>query len=136
MDLESNFEDLKTTFNSLYTQLSTYNQELQSNKEIFERQKSSFDITQTRIQTTCCKPKIILDVGGSKFATTTETLLRVPGTFFYSMFSGKFSTKPGDDGCYFIDRNPLCFSYILDYLRGEDLDLNSLTQREKKTIRT
>ena len=33
------------------------------------------------------------------------------------MFSGRFETKLGDDGAYFIDRDGTHFRYILNYLR-------------------
>ena len=33
------------------------------------------------------------------------------------MFSGRFDTKPSDDGSYFIDRDGTHFRYILNYLR-------------------
>jgi len=33
------------------------------------------------------------------------------------MFSGRFDTKPAEDGSYFIDRDGAHFRYILNYLR-------------------
>ena len=33
------------------------------------------------------------------------------------MFSGRFDTKPSEDGSYFIDRDGTHFRYILNYLR-------------------
>ena len=35
----------------------------------------------------------------------------------HAMFSGRFDTKPGEDGSYFIDRDGTHFRYILNYLR-------------------
>jgi hypothetical protein len=35
----------------------------------------------------------------------------------HAMFSGRFDTKPAEDGSYFIDRDGTCFRYILNYLR-------------------
>ena len=35
----------------------------------------------------------------------------------YAMFSGRFDTKPSEDGSYFIDRDGTHFRYILNYLR-------------------
>ena len=35
----------------------------------------------------------------------------------HAMFSGRFDTKPGEDGSYFIDRDGTNFRYILNYLR-------------------
>jgi len=35
----------------------------------------------------------------------------------HAMFSGRFDTKPAEDGSYFIDRDGTHFRYILNYLR-------------------
>ena len=37
------------------------------------------------------------------------------------MFSGRFDTKPNEDGSYFIDRDGTHFRYILNYLRTGQL---------------
>ena len=37
------------------------------------------------------------------------------------MFSGRFDTKPSEDGSYFIDRDGTHFRYILNYLRTGEL---------------
>ena len=39
----------------------------------------------------------------------------------HAMFSGRFDTKPAEDGCYFIDRDGTHFRYILNYLRTGQL---------------
>ena len=39
----------------------------------------------------------------------------------HSMFSGRFDTKPSEDGSYFIDRDGTHFRYILNYLRTGQL---------------
>jgi hypothetical protein len=62
--------------------------------------------------------KITLDIGGTLFSTTLETLVSEKDTFFTAMFSEEFNTQPDKDGHYFIDRSPLMFPYILDYLRN------------------
>ena len=38
--------------------------------------------------------------------------------------------KPRDDGSYFIDRDPLVFDRIIEYLRSWKLDKRHLTPRE------
>lgn len=40
-----------------------------------------------------------------------------PGSMLHAMFSGRFDTKPSEDGTYFIDRDGTHFRYILNYLR-------------------
>ena len=46
-----------------------------------------------------------------------------PGSMLHAMFSGKFDTKPSEDGSYFIDRDGTQFRYILNYLRTGQLIL-------------
>ena len=44
-----------------------------------------------------------------------------PGSMLHAMFSGRFDTKPSEDGSYFIDRDGTHFLYILNYLRTGQL---------------
>lgn len=62
---------------------------------------------------------IELNVGGTPYVTTKETLCRFKGTMLESMFNGTFnSTKIGS--AYFIDRDGKIFHYILQFLRDGD----------------
>ena len=45
------------------------------------------------------------------------------GSMLHAMFSGRFDTKPSEDGSYFIDRDGTHFRYILNYLRSGQLVL-------------
>ena len=45
------------------------------------------------------------------------------GSMLHTMFSGRFDTKPGEDGSYFIDRDGTHFRHILNYLRTGKLVL-------------
>ena len=47
--------------------------------------------------------------------------LFLPGSMLHAMFSGRFDTKPSEDGSYFIDRDGTHFRYILNYLRTGQL---------------
>ncbi|KAH3755976.1 hypothetical protein Pelo_12229 [Pelomyxa schiedti] len=68
-----------------------------------------------------------LDVGGQSFATTMCTLTSVEGSFFHAMFaSGRFTPVPQKDGSYFIDRDSTVFRHVLNYLRGQQLNLHRL----------
>ena len=60
---------------------------------------------------------IKVNVGGQYFTTSLQTLTKDKGSMLYAMFSGRFDTKPGEDGSYFIDRDGTHFRYVLNYLR-------------------
>jgi hypothetical protein len=60
---------------------------------------------------------ISLNVGGTIYVTTKSTLLKYPGTMLSSMFSGGHSVTKDKDGNYYLDRDGVSFSYILNYLR-------------------
>ena len=49
------------------------------------------------------------------------TLFPMPGSMLHAMFSGRFDTKPSEDGSYFIDRDGIHFRHILNYLRSRQL---------------
>ena len=48
-------------------------------------------------------------------------IMFLPGSMLHAMFSGRFDTKPAEDGSYFIDRDGTHFRYILNYLRTGQL---------------
>ena len=45
----------------------------------------------------------------------------ISGSMLHAMFSGRFDTKPAEDGSYFIDRDGTHFRFILNYLRTGQL---------------
>jgi len=64
-----------------------------------------------------------LNVGGHCFKTSVQTLTKDSNTMLAAMFSGKFETKPCEDGAFFIDRDGTHFRFILNYLRTGKLTL-------------
>jgi len=68
---------------------------------------------------------IILNVGGERFATSLTTLLGANGTLLQKMFLENSSAQCSPDGSYFIDRDPRPFGYILQYLRNDDMLVES-----------
>lgn len=62
-----------------------------------------------------------LNVGGTVFKATRDTLTSEPTSFFTGLLSGNFTTDGEDDesGELFIDRSPKHFGLILSHLRSD-----------------
>jgi uncharacterized protein YjbI with pentapeptide repeats len=59
-----------------------------------------------------------LNVGGTVFATTRETLMQQPGSLLCAIASDEETSLPVDeDGCVFVDRDPGMFGHVLNALR-------------------
>ncbi|KAJ9441179.1 F-box protein dre-1, partial [Diplonema papillatum] len=90
-------------------------------KEAFLREKRSFEAMQQRIQQVnrMSQSKITINVGGTRFETTLDTLRAEEGSMLDAMFSGKYTLDTeGDTGICFIDRDDSYFPLILSYLRA------------------
>ncbi|XP_033965898.1 BTB/POZ domain-containing protein KCTD12.1 [Pseudochaenichthys georgianus] len=68
---------------------------------------------------------IELNVGGQVYVTRHKTLVAVPDSLLWNMFSKKSPKELARDskGRYFLDRDGFLFRYILDYLRDLNLVL-------------
>lgn len=68
-----------------------------------------------------------LIVGGKLFLASTETLMKIENTYFYGLIANKDKFKHQEECEFLIERNPLVFDRILDYLRTGKLDIRDLT---------
>ncbi|XP_064569059.1 BTB/POZ domain-containing protein KCTD12-like [Zonotrichia leucophrys gambelii] len=71
-------------------------------------------------------PEIIeLNVGGQVYITRLPTLLSVPGSRLWQMFTQQSTRSLARDskGRFFVDRDGFLFRYILDYMRDQQLVL-------------
>ncbi|ETN74597.1 K+ channel tetramerization domain protein [Necator americanus] len=70
---------------------------------------------------------IELNVGGTHYSTTRQTLMKEPETLLFRIANSSSSLPKGvirlDNNKYFIDRDGVLFSHILNYLRTEKLIL-------------
>ncbi|KAI8018095.1 BTB/POZ domain-containing protein [Camellia lanceoleosa] len=74
--------------------------------------------------------QVKFNVGGKIFETITSTLAKAGhNSFFRKMFDKNWNLQTydsaDDDGNYFIDRNPDCFTVLLDLLRTGQLYIPS-----------
>jgi len=71
-----------------------------------------------------------LNIGGTIFCTTAETLTKYSNTFFTSMLSDSLPTTKDESGAYFIDRDGQFFSPILTWLRTNVVSIPCSMTRE------
>ena len=81
------------------------------------KEKETFESMAKKLELVHFASTIKLNVGGQHFTTSLQTLTKDTGSMLHAMFSGRFDTKPAEDGSYFIDRDGTHFRYILNYLR-------------------
>ena len=90
---------------------------------------------QVKLVTTSLKGKVLLDVGGTKYATTIDTLTREKNTFFTALFSTQWELeRDPDDKSIFIDRDGDLFQHILAYLRTNREPVGILNQESLRQL--
>ena len=82
-------------------------------------QKESFESMAKKLEHFHLASSTKLNVGDQYFTMSRQTLTKDKGSMLHAMFSGRFDTKPGEDGSYFIDRDGTHFRYILNYLQEQ-----------------
>ena len=83
-------------------------------------------MSQSQSQQTFTSDIINLNVGGTKFSTSRQTLCSVPDSFFSSLLSGRIPSCRDEHGFIFIDRDPKYFAIILNFLRTKELYINGV----------
>jgi hypothetical protein len=98
--------------------------------DAFQKEKDIFDKTIQKINDINSNTEniVVLNIGGSTFATTAATLSSNE-SIFRPILSGQFSVQKTQSGEIFIDRDPRMFPLILNYLRGE-LDVLQMRYKE------
>ncbi|KAJ8045657.1 BTB/POZ domain-containing protein KCTD3 [Holothuria leucospilota] len=76
---------------------------------------------------------IKLNIGGTRFSTSKQTLLSVPDSFFSSLVSGRIPSVKDEEGAIFIDRDPTIFAPILLYLRTKEVKLKDVDVQSLKS---
>ena len=94
-----------------------------------ETLQSEWNMLVNKIETTvgAVQNPIKLNVMGKVFCVSKETLMSMENTYFYGLVANMDKFKPLDDGTYFIERDPLVFGRILNYLRTGKMDTRDLS---------
>jgi len=112
--VESELYQLHT---SVQTEIERKNKELERRLEALEHHEA-VKVVELSSEAYSNSGRIVVDVGGTKFATTLDTLLKLPDTWFTKVLQ---SPNGGDQtlppSYLFIDRDPSMFGFILNYLR-------------------
>eukprot|EP00611_Tribonema_gayanum_P019357 TRINITY_DN3335_c0_g3_i2.p1 TRINITY_DN3335_c0_g3~~TRINITY_DN3335_c0_g3_i2.p1 ORF type:complete len:244 (+),score=45.80 TRINITY_DN3335_c0_g3_i2:53-733(+) len=88
------------------------------------------------VQRTVTETPLELNVGGTRFQTSAETLSSVEGSFFDGMMSGRANVSHCKDGSFFIDRPAQVFEHVLNFMRGVELHYELLSDMELVLLRT
>ena len=96
---------------------------LQDETTRLRQEQEAIDAMSKKLEHVHFSSTVKLDVGGHTFRTSVQTLTKDPNSMLAAMFSGKFDTKPAEDGAFFIDRDGTHFRFILNYLRTGKLTL-------------
>ena len=112
---ECNIQNILTKYNNKIIEFKAFQQQYLSSLEQVEKSYSKF---QNRIK---------LDIGGTVFNTTKETLTKIENTYFYVLITNADNFKANEDGSYFVDRDPSVFGRILNFLRDGKINLEGMT---------
>lgn len=63
-----------------------------------------------------------VNVGGTRFETTRDTLCRYPGSYFDALLSDRWVDGSAE---LFVDRDPVTFAHVLSFLRGYPVTANA-----------
>jgi hypothetical protein len=96
---------------------------LKGEKDIKEKEDKLNSLIEDLIDPSSENAIVNINVGGTKFATRKKTLLNVEDNLFYKLIK---SNKLDLTKEIFIDRSPVLFPYIIDYLRYKKFDLKDL----------
>jgi len=121
--------------NTLITAVKEETKRLKRKREELDiEQKEIAEFKMKMIQVSENNKKMVkLNVGGEIFSTTISTFNKEP-SMLSAMFSGNFNMEPGQDGAYFIDRDPKYFPMILNYLRMNVIDTEDMGDKEKNEL--
>jgi len=127
-ELKGQFDNMVTNMNFELHAIQEATNVLQKQIDTLTKERDELGIAPHKLPSN----RILLDIGGSLFSTTTETLTKIPDSMIARMFSGRFPIHVNEDGRIFIDRDGSHFEYILNFLR--DPERNAPKIKDKSTL--
>jgi len=125
---------LTDSCNKMIKTLEEREKKLNAREEALKVREEKLNNLVFRVREESAKEQVRLNVGGTIFMTTKETLCKFEDTYFSAMLK-KGNWKPDQDGLYFIDRDPFFFSRILNGMRGGELNWCGLDAWGKKEMK-
>jgi hypothetical protein len=125
---------LKSDLNSLKSRLENIETQLEEQMRDLEVREEKWDRLDSRVQELMNKEYELVkfNVGGKKFASKTETLLKVKDTLFYKMIiSARFDFREE----IFFDRSPKYFPFLLDFIRYNKLNYKRFNKEELEELK-
>ncbi|KAH3766106.1 rab9 effector protein with kelch motifs [Pelomyxa schiedti] len=116
---------LRTQFNQLHKQMDQFTQERQQFEELVEKERLHQKEMES-LAATCIGSSqriITLNVGGTRYDTSINTLTKDKNSMLAVMFGGRYEVTVSPDGSVFLDRDGTHFKYILNYLRDGHVSL-------------
>lgn len=117
---EANLDNaLQNYVDSITKLLEAERKALKEEREALQKEREVWQKAVVHLEATQFQDPVVLNVGGTRFAATLETLTKVPNTYFTALLSGRWDLKrsPLDGGSIFIDRDPTLFPYVINYFR-------------------
>ncbi|XP_046851096.1 uncharacterized protein LOC124444516 isoform X1 [Xenia sp. Carnegie-2017] len=118
----ANFEQRFTDFNSA---LQNEFQRIESQRQDLESREKRLTDEKTKMMQIDNKSDdvISLNIGGESMTCLRSTLCQIDGSLLASMFSGRWEDRltKDKDGNVFLDYDPECFKFILNYLRAKKM---------------
>ncbi len=101
-------------------------------KELNEREQNWSNLDKEVEAVLAMQNNIIkFNVGGKKFASSTDTLLKIPDTLFYKIITSKIMDLTEE---IFFDRSPTFFGVLLDFLRNNKITYKRFSKEDLKTL--
>ena len=125
--MSSSTSALKDDLILLKTRLETIESQLTGQMKEIENREQKWKSMEERCDKIYCNQTDIVrfNVGGEKFATSVNTLLRTPNTLFCKLIeSGRLDLKEE----IFFDRSAEIFPFILDFLRTKDINYKNFSK--------